>query len=262
MWHAGGAARGFMCLLVLIGLGALTAAQVLPSFTAISIRPYRARLGAQPTYTVDPVRLHAVGLSFRTLTKIAYGVEDFQLSGGEPWTRTELSTLDATTVQSTATDQMLFLMLQAGLESRFGLELAHEKRLMPVLALVVAKGGPHLRVLGPNEQPRIPILPAGTGHVNIGVGGDSIGSLVSMLNDAAARRSSGRIVVDHTGLTKRYDLWLTAGATPATIFGRRAYHVEFSEMPQDSMQFGLAQTKSQAPIDYYAIRSAHPPTPN
>jgi uncharacterized protein (TIGR03435 family) len=96
-------------------------------------------------------------------------------------------------------DEQRRLMLQSLLADRFKLHVHNEIKTRPIYALVAAKGGSKLK-----EVPAIEgghRLAWGPGRIDIRAG--SIENLVFCLSDTL-----GRVVVDKTGLTGKYDISL------------------------------------------------------
>lgn len=142
------------------------------------------------------------------------------------------------------------LMLRPMLEDRFRLKVHHETKVLPIYALVVAKGGPKLK------QSKAPRDSYGmmTGRAEIHTLGGPIGArFVVGLSDA-----TGRIVMDKTGLTGYYDIdlkWtpdedLAAGASGPTLF------TALEE------QLGLKLISDKAPVDILVVDRIERPTAN
>lgn len=124
-----------------------------PAFDAVSIKkvervqvtvpdnggPVRVRLGFQ--YTSG--RLTCSSQALRSLIQEAYSVNEWQVSGPS-WIDSEVYQLVATMPQET-TRVTARLMLRTMLSERFKLVLHTEEKLIPVYALVEAKGGLKLR---------------------------------------------------------------------------------------------------------------------
>jgi uncharacterized protein (TIGR03435 family) len=124
-----------------------------PAFDAVSIKkvervhvtipanggPVRVPMGFQYT----PGRLTSSSLPLRSLVREAYSVNEWRVSG-PPWIDSEVYQLVATMPQET-TRGTARLMLRTMLAERFELALHTEERVMPVYALVEAKGGLKLR---------------------------------------------------------------------------------------------------------------------
>lgn len=130
------------------------------------------------------------------LLETAYGVQDYQISGGPKWFRSDKFDVDAKPERAVSGADMK-LMVQALLAERFHLVLRAETRELPVYALVMAKKG--LKV-----QPVI----GGTSSMSSGKG-----SLRGKMSLAEMGRylspMLGRTVVDRTDLKGAFDIKLT-----------------------------------------------------
>ena len=109
------------------------------------------------------------------------------------------------------------LMLRSMLTDRFNLKVHHESRLLPVYALVVAKGGAKLKQSQAPEN--LYGMVEGRGFLSVRAG--PIGArLIVGLSDI-----TGRIVIDKTGLTGDYDIelnWSSDEDLAAGASGRRS----------------------------------------
>jgi uncharacterized protein (TIGR03435 family) len=146
------------------------------------------------------------------LIRIAFGAE-FSNSGqivGEPgWSREENYDIQARVSETdlgklrnlnhVQSSQMTQAWLQTVLVDRFKLKFHQEDREGPVYSLVVAKSGPKLKQASAGEAGGLTVRP-----------GQCIlkASPLADLAKALTSASIGRIVVDQTGLTGRYDFTL------------------------------------------------------
>jgi uncharacterized protein (TIGR03435 family) len=164
-------------------------------------------------------------MSLRLLIKTAYGVHDSQIFDGPSWIDSDHWDInakaegykDATTFRDQAR-----LMVRPLLADRFKLVLHHEQREIPVYALVLAKANGEL---GPNfrrnderdcDKPAPPITPAGgaaepSAPMPCGADGFNVRHLwaramtLRYMLIGLSRTSIDRVVVDHTGLTGKFD---------------------------------------------------------
>lgn len=148
------------------------------------------------------------------------------------------------------------LMFQALLADRFHLKIHHETRPLPVLALTVASSGPKLSS---------PADTKGGFLRNDGRGIEGRNIPLTYLANMLGQQSEigGRMVIDQTGLTGKYDFKLTW--TPQQL----------AENPADSSsasgpslfaalteQLGLKLKSTKAPVDVIVIDHVDMPTPN
>jgi uncharacterized protein (TIGR03435 family) len=166
------------------------------------------------------------------------------------------------------TDDEKAAMLRAVLEDRFGLKAHREARQMPVYALLVAKGGPKLKVADPADTYPNGIQTkdyrSGAGIYSMRMGGKTaeatfqgcgIDRLVPTLTG-----ESGRTVVDKTGLTGKYDFkfewtqsWVKDDDPEATAPRL------FTALQE---QLGLKLVPDQGPVDSVVVDHVEKPTEN
>ena len=186
------------------------------TFEVASVKPSGPR--GMRNFDRDAGRLSYFGARLQDLLVKAWDLADYSQISGPGWLSSETYDIVATFPPETTAEQVR-IMLQNLLRDRFKLTLHHETKDFPVFNLVVAKNGPKL-ASEPSKaawnKPGFPQL-AGTAPT------------VSTLNDArgvshmAARQESvsllarllggptgpaGRLVLDKTGLTERYDFTL------------------------------------------------------
>jgi uncharacterized protein (TIGR03435 family) len=157
-------------------------------------------------------------------------------------------------------------MFQQIMVDRFGLKVHHETRVLPVYELVVAKGGPKMK-LSPTRREDDPNgVPGDPGVLNPSRGremgrGTMMEFLAEDLSDVL-----GRKVVDKTGLTRRYDFDLKW--TPddsAAVTGSSAGSGEnqgpslFTAVQE---QLGLKLEPVKAPVDVVVIDHLEKPGEN
>lgn len=201
----------------------------------------------------------------RSLIQYAYGVNDYQITGGPSWMSSDPFTIEAKPetpiVTSTANDPVR-PMVQALLADRFKLATHWEMREGTVYELSIAKGGPKLRQTDPEYHSHN--LDGGSG--NLAGHGASMSQIIGSLS-----RQLGRPVLDKTQLTGNYDFKLTY--TPEArdaIFGRTtpiettagADPDEPSIFTAVQEQLGLKLESSKGPIQMLVIDRAEKPSAN
>jgi uncharacterized protein (TIGR03435 family) len=176
-------------------------------------------------FTPHTTNLKLENIELSWLIEIAYGVDNYQISGQPAWagrtTFTVQAKSDAAADQKMATldqDQLKLEqqhMVQAFLAERFNLKTHWETKEGDVYNLVVAKGGPRLGAAGSmpltakeqkgfGDGPVSPIYQKNDGKGYDWIGhACPIGDLVSILTGMF-----GRPVIDKTGLTGKYDFVL------------------------------------------------------
>ena len=153
--------------------------------------------------------IHAATL--RLLLQFAYGVMDFQISGGPSWIDNERYDIvakpnDKEKLAQTTTEppsgliDRTRLRLQALLADRFHLMFHRGTKEMTAYALVVSKNGPKLK--DTHAQ-------MGEDHLQRGNGELKATNLQMRMLAVTLGRQVGRVVLDETGLKGTYDFELT-----------------------------------------------------
>jgi uncharacterized protein (TIGR03435 family) len=218
------------------------------SFEVASLKP--AAPGAQGGI-IRPMRGNqsyvATNMPLRTLIRIAYGVSDRQLSGGPAWIDTETFDMDAKAEKPATVDE-LHLMLRTLLEERFQLKVRRETREQSVLALVVDKGGPKMKVHEPEERDYPPITGGGPGPRT------ARNAAMSYFAFYLSQQMD-KWVLDKTGLTDRYDF--TIQWTPERPVRINAEEAPPPEGPTIFValkdQLGLRLDSAKGPVEYLVI---------
>ena len=150
------------------------------------------------------------GTHFRTfnmnlndMLAIAYGLHTKQIIGAPDWFGTDLYDVDGVPDVPGRPDlKQMGILLQKLLADRCALKLHHETRELSVYAITVAAGGPKM-----TKSTVAPTDPQAFGFRGLG---DLIVRNMSMKDFAMGMQSAvtDKPVVDHTGLTDRYDFAL------------------------------------------------------
>ncbi|MGP8253551.1 MAG: TIGR03435 family protein [Terracidiphilus sp.] len=250
-----------------------------PAFEVATIKP------TDPERTQSSIGLNQGGsfqaraITLRELIQFAYDLGYFavdqRIVGGPKWIGTARFDLDAKPDEQTATAFVKIpikkqlptqqAMIRALLADRFKLRLHHETRVLPVLILVPAHGGPNLTASASADpdDPFGPDGPPGNWKAK-GVSMDELASGLSALTEV-----DGRIVIDRTGIKGRFDFTLkwtpdsTSEATPATTDnGLKQDPAEPSLLKALEEQLGLKLEASKQPVDVLVIDSAELPSAN
>jgi uncharacterized protein (TIGR03435 family) len=213
----------------------------------------------------DPGESHfrTVNLALRDLIQFAYGLPDSQILGGPAWLDSIMFDIDAKSdplvdaqLHALPTEQARHqkqLMVQALLADRFQLKAHQETRQLPVYALVVAKNGPKFK---PSEINGTTIDPGRT-HLHIAGSDDTISILAREL-----AQMLGRVVLNQTGLSGRYDLSLrwtpddAAASAPSSLDAPPGIFTAIQE------QLGLKLESTKGPVPVLVIDSVEMPSAN
>jgi uncharacterized protein (TIGR03435 family) len=186
------------------------------TFEVASVKPSGPR--GMRNFDRDPGRISYFGAHLQDLLVKAWNLTDYSQISGPGWLSSETYDIVATFPPETTAEQVRF-MLQNLLRDRFKLTLHLETKDFPVFNLVVAKNGPKLGSelsKAAWNKPGFPQL-AGTGpalstaHDAHGVSHmaarqEPVSLLARLLGGPGG--PAGRLVIDKTGLTERYDFTL------------------------------------------------------
>jgi uncharacterized protein (TIGR03435 family) len=235
----------------------LAHAQTLPAtFEVATIKPAAPNSDGHTHINYPPNdRFSATNITLLALMQWAYGVPEKQILDGPAWLASSRFDIQAEadvgdTMKSLTSEQGNELkrrMVQGLLAERFQLKLHSETRTLPAYDLVLAKGGSKLQ-------------PSESGGKSIGVGRthfDGKGLGVTSIAEELSK-ITGRVVVDKTGLTGRYDfkvLW-TADDAPATDGDPPTLFTAIQE------QLGLKLEPAKEPVPVLVVDHVDQPTPN
>jgi bla regulator protein blaR1 len=194
----------------------------LPSFEVATIKPSRpGDTGIRAFGPKGADRFLAMNVTVKDLINFAYTIDDDrQVVGLSSWMISKRYDIDAkvSDAEVAAMSKLPLsynpyrFMQQALLADRFKLKVHFQTRLLPIYALVVAKGGPKLKasVMDP-ANPAETVKPP-----SLRVAGDTAsgaGTTMGMMAEVLERQvevgnppgGRGRMVVDNTGLSGLYD---------------------------------------------------------
>jgi bla regulator protein blaR1 len=235
-------------------------------FEVATIKPDKASDG--PRFVGhSPTGLTVKNMPVQFLLREAFGLEDDRILGAPIWVKTDRFDIEAKVGESDIprlkgmTVDQRRLMLRPFLQDRFNLKFHYENKVLPVYALVPAKGGSKMKEFKPPGDPATNGLRyTGRGHLE--AHGSSMEFTVSVLSQQV-----GRTILDKTGLTGKYDYtleWEPDDAPP--IAGND------NGLPVDSSkasiftalqeQLGLKLEPEKAPISVLVIDRIEVPSAN
>jgi uncharacterized protein (TIGR03435 family) len=200
----------------------------LPKFDVATIKPATGQ-DDRMMFMFVPGGIRLEGVPTQMLLQQAFDVEEDHIIGAPAWVKTKrydvqakVSPEDAPRLDKLKIDERRAMMLPLLVE-RFNLKYHHETRELPGYELVVAKGGPKMKVSDVQPPPPKPADPSGTpgpdrpgrdtpprgpmlrmmGRGNI----ESQGTNTTMLARVLSQQLS-RTVTDKTGLKDNYDFTL------------------------------------------------------
>jgi bla regulator protein blaR1 len=272
---------GVVCVAELRAQSTQAAGTTLPSFEVISIKlnPNRdpnSMGGAGGDLSHEMMRLATA----KALIQFAYNVRAFQVSGGPSWIGSDRFDIDAKAddvtvgkMQAMTFDQRLALrrlMYQSLLAERFKLKVRRTTTEAPVYSLIVAKPGKI--PVAQNDCPTAPqAVPPNqmcgggeiwSGHINDNT--VAIKSLVGSLTTV-----TGKIVLDNTGLTGKYNItldWTPDSARLGPPDPNSPFPPADPNGPtlQEALQekLGLKLVSTIGPVENIVIDHIEQPSPN
>jgi uncharacterized protein (TIGR03435 family) len=214
-------------------------------FEVASIKPSAPGARGPTIYTPTRERFAVDSITTKGLIAYAYDVRDFQISGGPSWLGAEEFDIVAKP-QGDASGERILAMARSLLAERFNLMVHHTSREMPVMALVIAKGGPRLQ---PSPGTGGPEVRGGMGHL--------VARKVTMGMIAAqlAGRVLGRTVLDRTGIAGEFDINLEWTPDESTDLGPSI----FTAVQE---QLGLKLETQKGVVDILVIDHVEKPSEN
>ena len=227
------------------------------TYDVVSIRPNKS--GGYTRWRTLPNGASMTNITAFQLFWFAYAIQmEDQIAGLPGWARTEQFDIEAkmddevlAALQKLPDKEQQHqrqLMQQAILAERFKLKVHHEIKEQPIYDLVIAKGGRKFKESPPSEAQRMT-----AGGNRIMVQGMSLDNLVGNLSG-----TTGRLVIDETGLTGNYDFELKW--TPDDQQGAAdAGPTLFTALEE---QLGLKLVPAKGPVDVFVIDHVERPSAN
>lgn len=253
-----------------IAIAAMAPAQTI-SYVA-SVKPNNSANPRTRTEYSPGGRFTATATNIRTLIRLAYRLQDYQVAGEPAWFSAKRYDIAAKADNDPPPAQALFLRIL--LQDKFHLAAHNETRTLPAFALEPARedgrSGPQLRksdfdcaayIAGPHPPPEAGRVSPCSAKFNLGsLSGRSIpmSQLATTLGFF-----TGRFVVDKTGLAGGYDIDLTwtpdqPAAPPDDSRSAPAGPSIFTALTE---QLGLKLVSVKAPVDVLVIDGAQEPAP-
>jgi bla regulator protein blaR1 len=231
-------------------LGASGRAQAPTAFEVASVRPNLS--GSTSSRTNDDGGYWlATNVTASSLIAIAFHREGFQLEGVPGWAQSERFDIRGKLPPGEKLDfERLRAMIQALLVDRFQLRFHHETRQQQVYSLTLAKSGIKASKSDPDEKQ--------SAHNNITDRTAESNRYASLISDLAEmlEPSVGRLVLDETGITDRYDLHLKWSPNPDANSDLPSLPTALEE------QLGLKLVSKTGPVDIIVIERYEHPSEN
>lgn len=239
-----------------------------PTFDVASIHINNTETDGHHHIFNNPAESHlrARNLAIRDLIQFAYGLPNSQILGGPAWLDSIMFDIDAKSdpsvdaqLHALPTEQARHqkqLMVQALLADRFRLKTHQETRHLPVYALVVAKDGPKFKPSKINGT----TIDSGRTRLHVAGSDDTLSILAREL-----ARVLGRVVLNQTGLSGRYDLslqWTPDDAPPPMPNGAPDPSEPPGIFTAIQEQLGLRLESSRGPVPVLVIDNVEMPSAN
>ena len=284
--HPSRAAGASLAALIVAGVAIALAAQTPAprAFEAASIRP-KANPNAPPIVALLGDRFIAPNATLRELIRVAWVVEDLQISGGPGWTDSDRYSIEATAGAGVTADDAR-AMLRGMLADRFKLATHTEKRDLQGFTLVsLGRKAADLRPSGPDCAPMRPppgvpspppppppppgstMIPLSAGRALSKCGSMIAGGYLSLRGISVEQLAMllsqllHQPVVERTKLTGPYDIDLVfTPDVPVPGPPVPADTPSLSTAVQD--QLGLKLERQRVPTDVIVIDRVERPTEN
>ncbi len=250
------------------------------AFEAASIKPTTQQpFGLRRPPSPDRYVQQSITLS--QLLGYAYDVDQFQVEGGEDWTRTSRFDVEAKAAERVTAVQMRTLV-QHLLAERFRLSVHIETRELPRYKLLTARAdgrlGEHLR---PSNFDCVAITSAPDYRLPSGVTAGEVPPCIVMLRVNASgtptitmrgvsmarltrvlQGRAGRVVIDKTGLTGSYDIEFETELPSSPGLATTPPREGLSLFTVLDEQLGLKLESERGPVDVLVIDHVERPTPD
>jgi uncharacterized protein (TIGR03435 family) len=223
-----------------------------PTFEVATIKPHKGGNGGGG-FAGEHGRLTITGVSLKLLIQDAYGVMDFQISGGPDWI--DLETFDVVgKAENDASSEELWKMVQPLLADRFKLKFHRATKEGPVYDLTIAKSGLKLHKSAEDAQHQGMMRRSGRRGQQYTAQQMTMPALPMILSSSVTRP-----VIDKTGLEGGYDLkleWTQDTGVTADSSGAPLIFTAVEE------QLGLKLESAKGPIEMLVVESAEKPSDN
>lgn len=242
-------------LAVAIVWGVATMAYGQASFEVASVRLHQGH-GGTIRIEASGSRLTAEAETVASLLMYAYDLKSYQVPQTAALVPFGDSFYDiAAIAEGTPPDSAFRQMMQSLLADRFALKAHHERREVPVYALVVGKSGPKLRESAPNSDPAISYLASGR-NWELKMPRATMNDVIRAIENSLVDRP----VIDRTGLTGTYDIVMTY--TPQTPANRKSPDPDDISIFEAVQKHGLRLEPQKALVDTLVVDHVEKPSPN
>jgi uncharacterized protein (TIGR03435 family) len=240
------------------------AADVVPKFDVVTVKPSDpARQGKG--FTVRGRHVMTFNTNVNDLITFAYGLHAKQIVGAPAWFATDKFDIDGVPdVEGQPNTKQFKMLFQSVLTDRFKLTFHHDQKELSVYALEVGKSGPKLTetIHNPNDPKNFLFRKLGALMVTNSSMRDFCDGMQAAVMD--------KPVVDHTGLTARYDFTLNWTPDESQFEGMGMKVPSATDDPNAppvlstamQEQLGLKFEATKAPAEVFVIDHVEKPSAN
>jgi uncharacterized protein (TIGR03435 family) len=249
-------------------------ADAVPKFDVVTIKPSDPDRQGKG-FTVRGRHVMTFNTNLNDLITFAYGLHAKQIVDAPAWFGTDKFDLDGIPdVEGRPNSKQMKLLIQSALTDRFKLTFHHDQKELSVYALTVAKGGPKLTETIHQPSDPVNFLYRSLGALMV------TNATMKDFCDGMQGSAMDKPVVDHTGLTARYDFTLNwtpddsqfaqmgmPRRPPPPTGGSSTSQTEDPNAPPSlstalQEQLGLKFESVKAPADVFVIDHVEKPSAN
>lgn len=241
------------------------AADAIPKFDVVTVKPSDPNRPGK-LFTIRGRHVMTINTTLNDIITFAYGLHAKQIVGAPAWFATDKFDIDGVPdVEGQPSSKQFKMLFQSVLTDRFKLTFHHEQKELSVYALMVGKSGP--KMTETIHKPTDPV-----NFLFRGRPGALVVTNATMKDFCDGMQSAvmDKPVVDHTGLTARYDFNLNwtpdesqfesmGGFKPPTTEDPNAPPALSTAMQE---QLGLKFDATKAPADVFVIDHVEKPSAN
>ena len=236
-----------------------------PKFDVVTVKPSDPNRPGK-LFTIRGRHVMTINTTLNDLITFSYGLHPKQIINAPDWSGTDKFDIDGVPdIEGQPNSKQMKLLIQSALTDRFKLTFHHDQKELSVYALTVGKSGPKMAVTihQPNEPVNF-LFRGKPGNLMVS------NSTMKDFSDGMQGAVMDKPVVDHTGLTDRYDFTLswTPDESQFAIFG--GYKPPATEDPNAppalstalQEQLGLKMDAVKAPAEVFVIDHIEKPSAN
>jgi len=241
------------------------AADAIPKFDVVTVKPSDPNRPGK-LFTIRGRHVMTINTTLNDIITFAYGLHAKQIVGAPAWFVTDKFDIDGVPdVEGQPSSKQFKLLFQSVLTDRFKLTFHHDQKELSVYALTVGKSGP--KMTETIHKPTDPV-----NFLFRGRPGALMVTNATMKDFCDGMQSAvmDKPVVDHTGLTPRYDFnlnWTPDESQFETMGGFKPPATDDPNAPPAlstamQEQLGLKFDAVKAPADVFVIDHVEKPSAN